>query len=186
MLFWTIIKMSLKSLMANPMRSCLAMLGIVIGVAAVISMLAIGSGAKRKIMSDVESMGTNLLILRPQSRRRMGVATTSTHEMKIEDAIEILKTVDGVEAVSPVINGQATVKHFNTNTQTSIVGVAPVYFPIRNLKIDQGRLFSDMEDNARASVAILGNQTATDLFGTDDAVGEIVKIRASPAESSEL
>src|SRR5271170_3621234 len=104
MLFWMIIKVAFKSLLANKLRSVLAMLGIIIGVGAVIAMLAIGSGAKDQVMSRINAMGTNLLVVRPGQRGFGGVMSGSQQNLTVEDAVALLK-VDGVKSVSPVVNG---------------------------------------------------------------------------------
>ena len=119
MLFWTSLKVALKSLLANKLRSFLATLGIIIGVGAVISMLALASGAKKSIMDRVASMGTNVLIVRPGMGRHRGIRGGSRQSLKLTDAEAILKDVEGVSQVAPVVNGSAQIKYFNKNASQS-------------------------------------------------------------------
>ncbi len=166
MLFLTIIKVSLKSLMANKLRSFLAMLGIIIGVAAVISMLAIGTGAKKSIMDRISSMGTNLLSIRTRQFREGGVMSDTRKTLTVEDAEAILE-VDSVLKVSPTVYGNAQLKYFNNNTRSRVVGVAVTYFSIRNFEIMFGSFFTDAEVDRMARVVVLGSESANNLLGLE-------------------
>lgn len=176
MLFWTIIKVSFKSLITNRLRSVLAMLGIIIGVAAVISMLAIGAGAKHQVMERVTSMGTNVLVLRPGQRGSRGVTIGISQNLTLEDASAILDSVSTVSQVSPVIRGSAQLKYFNKNTRSSVIGSSITYFPIRNFEVESGRVFTESEVETGAKVALIGPVTAQNLFGTLNPVHEIIKV----------
>ncbi|MBF0224266.1 MAG: ABC transporter permease [Desulfobacterales bacterium] len=136
MLLWTIIKLSFKSLFTNKLRFFLAMLGIIIGVGAVISMLALGSGAKKQVMGRITSMGTNLLIVRPGGERRGGVHSGTIESLKIEDAQEILKKINEVQAVTPLAMGRAQVKYYNENVNTTIIATASTYLEIRSFDVE--------------------------------------------------
>ncbi|HTL52901.1 MAG TPA: ABC transporter permease [Planctomycetota bacterium] len=175
MLLWTIIKVSLHSLTANKLRSFLAMLGIIIGVGAVISMLALGAGAQQMVMHRITAMGTNLFIVRPGFSQRGGVRSGSFQTLKIEDAEAILE-VPGVETVAPIVQGRAQVKYYNQNSNTSVTGAASTYFSIRDFEVEKGRSFSPLDEEHATRVAILGSTTATSLFGTLDPLGESVRI----------
>ena len=177
MLFWTIIKVALKSLYANKLRTFLAMLGIIIGVGSVISMLALGAGAQKQVMERIASMGTNLLIVHPAQRGLRGVMSDTSHRLKLEDAKAILEKVQGVFQVAPVVRGSSQVKYFNKNIQTSVIGSSMTYFPIRNYKIEKGRAFVEDEVDRMARVAVIGPTTAENLFGEKSPVGEKVKIK---------
>lgn len=176
MLFVTIIKVSLKSLYANKLRSILAMLGIIIGVAAVISMLSIGAGAQKDIMDRISSMGTNLLSIRSGQRGQHGVMTGSFNNLTLQDAEAVLG-VKGVVSVSPVVQGSAQVKYFNSNSRTGVMGVAVTYQVIRNYDVEFGRFFKSGESDRMARVAVIGAETATNLNFTKDNLGEQIKIK---------
>ena len=176
MLYWTIFKVGLKSLFANKLRSVLAMLGIIIGVGAVIAMLAIGSGAQKQILDRFSAMGTNLLIIMPGQRGSHGVVSGTQQNLKIDDALAIAREVPGVTLVAPAVQGSAQVKYANKNSRTSIFGSAITYFAIRDIQVERGRIFTESEVERLARVAVIGPTTATNLFGENDPVGEVIKI----------
>ncbi len=177
MMMWMLAKVGIKSLLANKLRTFLAVLGIIIGVGAVISMLALGAGTRESIMSRVSSMGTNLLIVRPGQAGRRGVMSGLAQTMTLEDAEKTAETVEGVRAVSPVVSASLQLKYFNKNAQTATYGVAPTYLEIRNFEIDHGRMFTDLDVERMARVVVIGPVTAENLFGNDEPVGETIKIR---------
>lgn len=176
MLFWTIIKVALKSLLSNKLRSFLAMLGIIIGVSAVISMLALAAGARQKVMDRISSMGTNLLIVRPGQRGFHGVTVGNRENLTLEDAREIFEKVPNVSHVAPVVRGSSQVKYFNRNSRTNIIGTSVTYFPIRNYEIDKGRIFTEGEVEKRKRVAVIGPMSAENLFEKTDPIGKTIKI----------
>jgi putative ABC transport system permease protein len=176
MLFWTIVKVGLKSLLASKLRSFLAMLGIIIGVAAVISMLALGAGAKAQVLARISAMGTNLLMVRPGQSGFHGVMSGVQQNLTLADAQAILDEVPGVRQVAPVVNGNAQVKYFNRNTRTNVVGTSTTYLPIRNFEIERGRNFSENEINGMGRVAVIGPVTAQNLFDTGDPINQTVKL----------
>ena len=175
MLIWTIIKVGLKSLMANKMRSILAMLGIIIGVAAVIAMLALGTGAQKKVLDSISTMGTNLLVVQPTERGRGGVASGTQQNLTVEDGDAILD-VAGVKQASPAVSRGCQVKYGNQNSRTNVIGAKPSYLEIRNFQIDRGRSFRDGEVERTSRVAVLGPATVEKLFGFNDPIGETIKI----------
>jgi putative ABC transport system permease protein len=178
MLFWTIVKVALKSLVANKLRSFLAMLGIIIGVGAVISMLAMGAGAKRDVMKRITAMGTNLLVVRPSHHGVGGVITGDAQNLILDDAKAIVNEVSNIRQIAPVVRSTAQIKFFNKNTRISVIGTSATYFPIRNFEIARGRSFTEGEVDQTARVAILGPVTVQNLFGTDDPVNETIKINS--------
>ncbi|HNT34237.1 MAG TPA: ABC transporter permease [bacterium] len=179
MLLWTILKVAIRSLLANKLRSFLAMLGIIIGVGAVISMLALGAGAQKQVMDRVTAMGTNLLIIRPGSASRGGVRSGSRENLKIEDAEAILNEVENVVAVAPVVMGRSQLKYLNKNSSTSITGSSSVYLEMRAFEVEKGRGFTSVEESRNARVAVLGATTVETLFGDQDPIGETIKVRGS-------
>jgi len=178
MLFWTIVKVGLKSLVANPLRSFLAMLGIIIGVAAVISMLAMGAGARNQVMQRLSAMGTNLLVVRPGQSGSHGVVSGTTQNLTLADAQALVKEVAGVRRVAPCVGGNVQVKYLSHNTRIRLTGTSPTYLPVRDFTVEKGRAFSDGEVENMARVAILGPVTVDNLFGANEPLGETVKINS--------
>lgn len=177
MLLWTIIKVAFKSLMANKLRSFLAMLGIIVGVGAVISMLALGAGAKKQVMERVTAMGTNLISIQPGGERRGGVRSESNENLTVKDAEAILQKVAGIESVAPVARGRVQIKYFNENINSAVTGVSLSYFSIRNFIVEKGRPFTSVEEDRAARVAVLGADSVKQLFGERDPIDEIIRIK---------
>jgi len=177
MLFWTIIKVALKSLFANKLRSILAMLGIIIGVGAVIAMLAIGAGARKQVMDRIYAMGTDLLFVRPGQHGFHGVQTGTQQNLRLEDAQAILAKVPNVRQIAPVVSGREQVKYMNKNARTNVIGTGVTYFPMRNFEIERGRTFTEGEVERMARVAVLGPVTVRNLFENEDPLGTTIKIK---------
>jgi putative ABC transport system permease protein len=175
MLFWVTIKVALKSLVANKLRSVLAMLGIIIGVGAVISMLALGKGAQESVMKQWSVMGTNLLVVRPGQRGTGGVMSGTQQNLTVEDADALVK-VAGVHAVAPVVGGFAQLKHLERNSRCSLTGTSITWFPMRAFQIERGAAFSELDVERVARVAVLGPVTAEQLFGVEDPIGGTIKL----------
>lgn len=167
-----------RTLTANKVRSILSMLGILIGVAAVVAMLALGSGAQKSIEDQLSSMGSNLLVLRAGNIRVGGVMQESGTRIRItlEDANVIKRDVVGIQDVSPNVTGRGQVTFLNKNWNTSIAGVSPSYANMRTSVPDYGRFFSDDEVSQRALVAVIGRTVARELFGEKNPIGSMVKI----------
>ncbi len=177
MLFWTIVKVGVKSLWANKLRSFLAMLGIIFGVGSVISMLALGAGSRNQVMARLSAMGTDLLIIRPGQAGSAGVISGARQTLEVSDAEAILAEVPGVRSVAPGIGRGAQVKYLNRNTRTNVFGTAVSYLGIRDFEIDHGRAFTEAETDRNARVAVLGPVAADHLFGGIEPVGETIKIK---------
>lgn len=180
--FKSILKMAVTSLKINKMRSILTSLGIIIGVSAVIIMLAVGSGASEKIAKDMESMGSNLLMIRSSSASsggvRMGTGTRPTLTLKDAEAIE--KNAAGVLSVVPYSSETKQLTYGNQNWSTSIGGTTDSYLFIRNYELTDGRSFlaEDIKNNAK--VAIIGNTVATELFGDMNPINKTIRIGNVP------
>jgi len=177
MLFWTIVKVGLKSLIGNPLRSFLTMLGIIIGVGAVISMLAIVAGAKTQIMTRISAMGTNVLVVRPGQSGFHGVMSGTQQTLTVPDAQAIRDEIEGVQRLAPGVSGSCQVKYMNHNTRTRVTGTTGTYLPIRDYTVEKGRAYSDSEVENMSRVAVLGPVTATDLFGENEPLGETIKVK---------
>ncbi|MDP3029559.1 MAG: ABC transporter permease [Deltaproteobacteria bacterium] len=180
----TSLRIALNALKANKMRSLLTMLGIIIGVAAVVIMVAIGSGASAKITAQIESVGSNLLIVIPGATTaggvRMGSGTVST--LTLADSEAIAQNCPSVARVAPVWGGIAQAVYGNQNWSTGVTGTTPSMFAIRDWTLTAGRFFTVQETKAAAKVALLGQTVVNNLFGGADPIGEIVRIKKMPMQ----
>ena len=178
----SILKMATVSLKVNKMRSALTSLGIIIGVSAVIIMLAVGTGSSQKIAKDMESMGSNLLMIRSASATsggvRMGMGTKPTLTLKDTDAIE--KNCHGVLAIAPYSSEAKQLTYGNQNWSTSIGGTTASYLFIRNYEIASGRNFLPEDIQNASKVVIIGNTVATELFGDVDPIGKTMRVGNVP------
>lgn len=176
------LKIAVNSLKINSMRSALTSLGIIIGVSAVIIMLAIGTGASKQVQKNMDSMGSNLLTLRSASARsggvRVGLGTRPTLTMK--DAMAIRENIDGVEALSPASSEGKQLMYGNQNWSSVVYGVSPEYLYIKNYEIDYGRGFIPEDMRNSAKVAIIGSTVANELFGDLDPVGRVMRVGSIP------
>jgi macrolide transport system ATP-binding/permease protein len=172
------LNLGFKTLAANKVRTGLSMLGILIGVAAVIAMLAIGKGAQKAIETQLSSLGSNLLILRPGAVRVGGVTqeSGSTTRLSIEDAQFLKDQLDYIKYDSPNVNGRGQVAFQNKNWSTQIVGSAPNYAPIHTATPEIGRFFTDSDNSKRARVAVIGLTVVREIFGNTNPLGEMIKI----------
>ncbi len=166
------------ALLANKVRTGLSMLGILIGVAAVVAMLAVGNGAKKSMEEELSSMGSNLLVLMPGSRKSWGVALEAgaVTRFTADDQREILNKVPGIKRVGANVSGKVRVAFGNKNWNTSLTGGGPDYFSIHNARLARGRTFTEEEDRTRARVAVIGQTVARELFGELSPLGETVRI----------
>ena len=176
------IKISFRALRVNKMRSALTMLGIIIGVGAVIAMLAVGTGASRKIAEQISSMGSNLLIILPGSTTsggvRMGAGTQPT--LSMDDAEAILRESPAVADVAPVLNGVAQVVYSHQNWSTGIIGTTPSMLTVRDWPLSAGRSFTDQDVKSATKVCLLGQTVVDNLFGDMNPVGQVVRIKMIP------
>ncbi len=171
-----LIATALGSLASNKLRSFLAMLGIIIGVGSVISMLALGTGAQKQVMERFESMGSNLLFVRPGQRGSRGRTTGRSETLTVKDAEALLEEVPMLAQVSPVSRGNVQVKYMDKNVRTNVMGTAVTYFPMRAYDLEKGRAFTEIEVERNARVAVIGSQTAEELFATEDPIGKVMKV----------
>ena len=180
--FKSTLKMAVVSLKINKMRSMLTSLGIIIGVSAVIIMLAVGSGASERIAKDMESMGSNLLMIRSSSATsggvRMGSGTKPT--LTLKDAETIEANANGVLAVAPYSSEAKQLTYGNQNWSTTIGGTTASYLFIRNYEILTGRNFIPEDIKNNTKVAIIGNTVATELFGDMDPINKTIRIGNVP------
>ena len=173
--------MAWASLIANKMRSILTMLGIIIGVAAVITLVSIGNGVKQDIQNSISSLGSNLLMVMPGAPRTPGVRPTagSMKSLKVAD-YEAIAKLDGVKAVSPMTNGAYVVIYQNKNWTTSVSGVNANYLDVNNWTMKSGRFLSNKNIQNRERVAVVGKTVAKNLFGDEDPVGAEIRVKNIP------
>jgi putative ABC transport system permease protein len=176
------LRIALRALIANKMRSALTMLGIIIGVGAVIAMIAVGSGAKQRIDEQIASMGSNLLMVDSGSSTsggfRGGAGTAPT--LTVSDAKAIATEIPGVKYVAPSARGVAQVIYGNQNWSTQITGTSPEMVEIRAWSLSSGRMFTEQEVDGAAKVCVLGQTVVDSLFGGIDPIGQIVRIKKIP------
>ncbi|MCX5750723.1 MAG: ABC transporter permease [Candidatus Saganbacteria bacterium] len=164
------------SIFTNKLRSFLSILGVVIGVAAVIAMLAIGTGAQKQIEKTFASLGSNVLMVRSSSRAHgISLGADSATRFNFTD-LEALKKIEGVKAVVPYVNGRAQSVYQNKNWNTTVYGTSPDYQNVRDSVPNSGRFFSESDMNTKAKVAVLGTAVVKELFGGEDPLGKWVKI----------
>ncbi|MDP1845617.1 MAG: ABC transporter permease [Candidatus Moranbacteria bacterium] len=171
---------TIRSLSGNKARSSLTILGIVIGIASVITMVAIGQGAKSTIESNIEAIGSNLIIVMPGSQRVGGISqgAGSSQTLTLEDADAIKSQVQNVKAAAPEASRRYQVTAKGNNTNTQIVGTLRDYLAVRNITMNIGSFFSDQQTKSSAKVAILGPTARDDLFGVNvNPVGQSIKIK---------
>ena len=180
--FLVSLRIALGALNVNRMRSALTLLGIVIGVSAVIAMIAVGAGAKAQITEHIASMGSNLLMVRSGSLTsgglRMGSGTVPT--LTVDDAEAILNDIPSVKSVAPDLVGVAQVVYGNQNWATSVTGTMPEMLEIRNWPVASGRSFTSQEVNGAAKVCLVGWTVMENLFEGIDPIGQIVRIKNFP------
>jgi putative ABC transport system permease protein len=171
-----------QSLYLNLMRSLLTMLGIIIGVAAVITMVTIGNGAKWSVEQRIQSLGSNLIIVVPGSRHRGGVSTGSGTRLSLteDDATAIANEIDIVKVAAPLIRGSAQLIAGNLNWQSRVEGTTPEAFPARNWVINEGRIFNDAEVKQGRKVAVIGQTIAENMWPGVEPVGQKLRINRVP------
>ena len=176
-LFWQLSGVAIRSLWAHKMRSTLTMLGVIIGVGAVIVMLGIGEGAKIQVSKRITSMGTNLLIIRPGTGRRSHVRSAPVETLSAKDAEAIAKQVANIAAVAPEAGKNAQVKYFAKNTNTTILGTNEAYLSVNSFTLAEGRFIEPEDVRRRTKVAVIGATPAKELFEGASALGERIKIK---------
>jgi len=176
-------RISLRALRAHKLRSLLTMLGIIIGVGAVIAMLAIGQGASQSVQQQINALGSNALMLFPSFGTTGGVrlgAGTATRQLTLDDANAIANECPDVLAVAPVTERGGQVVYENQNWATDVVGTTPAYITVRNWAIAEGRYFTDEEATGGTKVCVLGQTVVDNLFADQDPLGATIRVRNVP------
>jgi len=179
-MFLDLLRETIWSLTGNKVRSGLTILGIVIGIASVITMVSIGQGAQKSIEQNIESIGSNLIIVRPGAQRSGGISSGggSGQSLTLEDAQAIKDQILEVKAVAPEISRRYQITAKGSNTNTSVVGTTADYLIARNINVDSGSFFNDQQIKSSAKVAVIGPTTRDDLFGVDaNPVGQFIRLR---------
>ena len=181
-MFMESVTIAINALFANKMRSILTMLGIIIGVGAVIAMIAVGMGVSQRVTSSIASLGSNMLIVRPGAASTGGVrgSAGSRTTLKLDDAIAIKKKIKDAPYVSPVVSNSDQVVNGNQNWNTSVQGVTADYMSIRDLKVMTGSFITENDMETRNRVAVIGTTVSTNLFGEENPVGRIIRVKNQP------
>ena len=179
---WQSVRIAIRALRVNKLRSSLTMLGIIIGVGAVIAMVGVGAGAQARVAEQIQSLGSNLIIVLSGSVTAGGVRLGSGSQLTIteDDATAIARDVPSVQVAAPMVRGSAQVVFGNLNWSTQIQGVTPDYLEAREWPVADGRSISPEDEDGATKVALLGQTTTLNLFGETDSLGQIVRIKKVP------
>ncbi len=174
--------MAFTALYANKLRSLLTMLGIIIGVGAVIAMVSVGMGVRSNVQESIASLGSNMLIVSPGSSNRGGPrgAAGSMQTLKYEDARAIQSKIRNIDFVSPSVSGSYQIVNGNQNWNSSVQGVTPEYMDIKSLVVESGSFISTDNMNKRDRVAVIGTTVAENLFGSENPVGRNIRVNNQP------
>lgn len=177
-----LLKIALKALYNNKLRCFLTMLGIIIGVASVITMLAIGQGSKNSIREQISEMGSNMIMIHPGNMQRGGVRQSADDMQTLEESDYLaLKDLPGIAAVSPSVNSGGQLVNGNNNYPSTVYGVTPEFLDIRRFKVKEGAVFTDHDIKSAAKVCILGKTVVDNLFpGGEDPVGRVIRFGKIP------
>ena len=178
-----LIKIALRALANNKLRGFLTMLGIIIGVASVITMLAIGQGSKRSIQAQISEMGSNMIMIHPGADTRGGVRqdASAMETLKLEDYQNIVDETRYVSAVSPSVNSSGQAIYGANNTPTTVYGISPDYLEIRRYKVGDGEMFTEQDIQTAAKVCVVGKTVVDNLFtGGESPVGKVIRFQKLP------
>lgn len=182
--YTNLFKIALRAIAANKMRSFLTMLGIIIGVASVIAMLAIGQGSKKSIQQNISEMGSNMIMIQPGQDKGPGGARQDASDMqtlKLKDYEALKEQAKYLAHISPSVNSSGQFINGNNNTPSTIYGISPEYLDIRQLKVEDGELFTDEDINSSAKVCVLGKTVVDNLFTNgEDPVGQVIRFNKIP------
>ena len=180
-MLWSTLLMSLREIRRNTLRSLLTMLGVIIGVGAVVVLVTLGKGASAKVESDIAKLGNNLLIVSPGANRR-GPAANTARAFDRTDVAAIRREVSGIAAIAPASQKQTLVVAGNRNWNTQVVGTTPGYLEVRSYTVASGRAFTESEATSGRAVVVLGQTVREELFGSQDPIGQQVRVGRVPAE----
>ena len=168
--------MALRSLIANKLRTFLTALGIIIGVASVISMISIGEGARRQTLSTIAKFGTNIITIKPGEKKSKHVQNGKVTTLTLSDADAIVKYIDLITGVAAQVYQNAQIKFGNKNSNSTVRGAGSEYAVLANFKIEQGRFYNEEEIKSARRVCVLGATVVKNLFEETNPVGQSIKI----------
>jgi len=168
--------MALRSLIANTMRTFLTALGMIIGVASVISMISIGEGARQQTLSTIEKFGTNIITIKPGRKKNRHVSSDTVKTLMLSDAEAIEKNIPLITGVAAQVYRSAQLKYGSKNTNTTVRGTGEQYLKLSNFTIERGRYFSKEEVRSIRKVAVIGSTVLKNLFGDSNAIGKKIKV----------
>ena len=177
------IRLAFQGIWSHMMRSFLTMLGIIIGVASVITMLAIGQGSKRSIQAQISEMGSNMIMIQPGADMRGGVRqdASAMETLKLQDYEDIVNETRYVSATSPSVNSSGQVIYGANNAPTTVYGISPDYMEIRRYEVEDGDMFSDQDVQTAAKVCVIGKTVVDNLFpGGENPVGKVIRFQKLP------
>ena len=182
MRLWASVRIAARALRVNMLRSALTMLGIVIGVGAVITMVAVGAGAQQRVSEQIQSLGSNMIVVLSGSATQGGVRMGSGSQLTIteDDAWAIQREISLVEAAAPIMRGGAQIIYGNLNWSTTIQGVTPEYFVAREWAAVDGKTVGQEDVDGATKVAVLGQTVSFNLFADTDPVGQVIRIKNVP------
>lgn len=178
-----LLKIALRALANNKLRGFLTMLGIIIGVASVITMLAIGQGSKRSIQAQISEMGSNMIMIQPGADMRGGVRqdASAMETLKLQDYEDIVNETHYVSATSPSVNSSGQAIYGANNAPTTVYGISPDYMEIRRYEVEDGDMFSDQDVQTAAKVCVIGKTVVDNLFpGGENPVGRVIRFQKLP------
>lgn len=179
-----LLKIAMRAISANKMRSFLTMLGIIIGVASVIAMLAIGQGSKQSIQKNISEMGSNMIMIQPGQDKGPGGVRQEASDMqtlKLKDYETLKEDSHYLAAISPSVNSSGQFVCGNNNTPSTMYGISPDYLEIRQLKVEDGEMFTDEDVNTNAKVCVVGKTVVDNLFTNgEDPVGRVIRFGTTP------
>jgi putative ABC transport system permease protein len=181
-MIWNSVLLALRAIRRNVLRSFLTILGVVIGVAAVIIMVTLGDGATASVKSQIQSLGSNLLMVRPGMRLGPGRDTAGSPNFKVSDAEALASQIGSVVAVAPTVGSAVTVVYQSQNWNTTVTGSTAAYFTTGNWRLASGRLFNDSEERAGKAVCVVGQTVRKELFGSQNPIGSEIRVKRFACE----
>ena len=181
--YGNLIRIAIRALANNKFRGFLTMLGIIIGVASVISMLAIGQGSKRSIREQISEMGSNMIMIRPGNGKFGGVrqSASSMQTLKLEDFEAITRDVNLIDKATPMVNSSGQIIYGANNAPTSVYGINQDYLDIRKISVDQGEMFTEHDIKTAAKVCVVGQTVVNNLFTKgEDPLGKTIRFKSTP------
>ena len=174
------IRLALSAIIRNKLRAALTVLGILIGVTAVVIVTALAGGASESVGSTIDNFGSNLLFVNPENVQSSGARGKVTGRLTENDAKAVAREAVSVERVAPFLTSMATAVYGDKNAATMVAGTTTSYFPIRRFRVGKGELWTESDETLKTKVCVVGTTVADKLFGTADPIGRTIRIGRSP------